>query len=572
VKILGVHVGHDSSAALLVDGRVLADVAEERFSRIKHYAGLPVRSIQYCLEHAGLEIGDLDAVAIPTRGQLRALNHLFDLEGDPREQGRQDTRAEELARRTRLSRSMRFARMPLYATRFPLGKDTDLVHVEHHLAHAASAYYTSGSDERQLIATMDGAGDGNSVALWRGENGVISPLRKLGTEASLGWFYSNVTEALGWWHGDGEGKTMGLAAYGDPDPAREMLEPFHPKFSGGELVESHDFGAISTWNETGAQHWHLDEAAEIAALIPRVGREGLAAAAQAVLEDQVCEIVYPWLERERTRNLSCSGGVFLNVKLNQRIWSSGRVDRHHIYPNPGDGGLAVGAALQVHHSANAGAQIHGLAHLYLGPEYGDEAIAKILADRGLESERRDDVVDVVAGLLAENKIVAWFQGRMESGPRALGGRSILMSPTRPKNKDVINARVKYREPFRPFCPSISAEHAADYLVGGRQEAFMITSFDGTAAGKPRIPAAVHVDGTVRPQTVERGVNQDYWEVIERFGQLTGEHALLNTSFNIKGEPMICHPREAIRAFYDTGLDYLVLGQHIVGKNRVPAAL
>ena len=171
----------------------------------------------------------------------------------------------------------------------------------------------------------------------------------------------------------------------------------------------------------------------------------------------------------------------------------------------------------------------------------------------------------VAGFLAENRIVAWFQGRMESGPRALGARSILMSPTRAENKDVINARVKFREPFRPFCPSISAEHAADYLAGARPEPFMITSFDGTAERKPRVPAVVHVDGTVRPQTVERDVNAGYWELIERFGQLTGEHALLNTSFNIKGEPIICHPREAIRAFYDTGLDYLVMGEHVIGK-------
>jgi carbamoyltransferase len=257
--------------------------------------------------------------------------------------------------------------------------------------------------------------------------------------------------------------------------------------------------------------------------------------------------------------------VFLNVKVNQRIWESGKVDRHHIYPNPGDGGLAAGAALYVYHEAHPGTPIASLEHVYLGPEYSNDAIAELLKGRRLKAVLRDDVAQFAALRLAENQTVAWFQGRMETGPRALGSRSILMNPRRAENKDVLNARVKFREAFRPFCPSLPAERAGDYLQRARPEPFMITSFDVRQGKRDAVPAVVHVDGTIRPQTVERSVNSRYWDLIDAFGTLTGEHTVLNTSFNLRGEPIVCHPRDAIRAFYDTGLDCLIIGDHVLTK-------
>jgi carbamoyltransferase len=253
------------------------------------------------------------------------------------------------------------------------------------------------------------------------------------------------------------------------------------------------------------------------------------------------------------------------VKLNQRIWESGKVRLHHIYPNAGDAGLAVGAALQAYHSAHPSAPIGSMDHLYLGPEYSDEEIARILDARGLTYRRVDDPAVEAGRLLADNKIVAWFQGRMESGPRALGGRSILMSPLRAENKDIINARVKFREAFRPFCPSLLAEKAEEYLVRCRPERFMITSFDAQPGKRDAVPAVVHVDGTLRPQTVDREINPLYWEAIKAFGDATGEYMVLNTSFNIKNEPIVCHPREAIRCFFDTGLDHLIMGSYVLDK-------
>lgn len=563
MNVLGIHIGHDSSVALVRDGKIVADVAEERFQRVKHYCGLPIRALDYCLRSQNLTMADMDVVAIPTMYSVPDLNFLLDLKGDRGERMTRKRRALEFAREIMNKPDMK---PPLYIRRFPMASRTELVHVEHHLAHAASAYYTSGTRDKQLIVTIDGAGDGVSVGLWRGQNGRIERLQTFNGSGSVGWFYSNVTEALGWWHGDGEGKTMGLAPYGDYAKCRGVLDKFTPKYVNGELVEGHDFGRSCYWNESGAMQWHFDEAYEICDLIHKYGREHIAAEAQRVLEEQVKNIVFPWMAREQTRNVSTAGGVMLNVKLNQRLWESGCIALHHTYPNAGDSGLAVGAALYAYYQANPRAPIYPIEHLYWGPEYSAEDIEKALKLRRLEYRRVDDVERYAAARLAEGKIVAWFQGRMESGPRALGARSILMSANAPENKDTINARVKFREAFRPFCPSILWEKKDDYLEKARDEFFMITSFTCKPGKRAAVPAVVHADHTLRPQTVKQDFNPRFWNLINEFGALTDEYLLLNTSFNIMGEPIVNHPHEAIRCFYDNGLDVLVLDNFVLEKN------
>lgn len=564
MNILGVHIGHDSSAALVRDGRIVADVAEERFTRIKHYSGLPIQSIAYALKSQGLTMADIDAIAIPTSYPVPDLNFLFGLEGARREKASWQRQGMDLLRDIMHKPGQK---PPLYIKNFPAPSTTDIVHVDHHLAHAASAYYTSGSTAKQLIVTIDGVGDGISVALWRGENGRIEKLQSWPVNASLGWFYSNVTEALGWWHGDGEGKTMGLAPYGDYTKCQGVLDRFYPKFSNGELVQEHDFGKTYFWNENGAIQWHLEESLDIHKLVQKYGKEDISAEAQRVLEEQVKNLVFPWLEREGTRNLTAAGGVMLNVKLNQRLWESGKIDQHHTYPNPGDSGLAVGAALYVYFQRNPGAPNYAIEDLYWGPEYSAAEIEEALKLRKVDYRRVENPTQLAAQALAQNKIVAWFQGRMESGPRALGARSILMSANQSENKDIINARVKFREAFRPFCPSLLWEKRSDYLEHERDEFFMITSFTCKPGKRDKVPAVVHADHTLRPQTVKPAFNQRYWNLINEFGSLTGEYLLLNTSFNIMGEPIVNHPREAIRCFYDNGLDLLVLGDFVLEKNR-----
>jgi carbamoyltransferase len=564
MNVLGVHIGHDSQVALVVDGRIIADVAEERFVRIKHFAGVPSRAIEYCLKQGGISIEDIDIIAIPTGCKLPILNHLFDLPGGRRERG--NMKAETLQFARRLTRSI-IEKPPIYWKRFPIRSSTQITHVDHHLSHAASAYLMSGIPDKTIVVTCDGVGDGHSFCIWLGENGQLTPLELMGWNASIGCFYSNVTEALGWIHGDGEGKTMGLAPYGDYAHCKGCLDKFYPKFADGHVVEPHDFGQPYHWNEEGYFEYHYDEANEILDVMSRHSREDVAAEAQRILEEQVMNVVLPWLAREKTASLACAGGVFLNVKLNQRIWESGKVKRHFIYPNPGDAGLAVGAAAYVFCEAAGRREVlPALEHLYWGPEFAQMEVEKILKDRNLSFRRCENVETETAKLLAANKIVGWFQGRMESGPRALGNRSILMSPSRAENKDIINARVKYREAFRPFCPSLPVESRTDYLANSREELFMITSFDVTADKKNRVPAVVHADGTLRPQTVRRDLNPRFWNLLNEFGRLTGDPVLLNTSLNIKGEPMICHPREAIRCFYDSGIDVLVIGDLMLTKS------
>jgi carbamoyltransferase len=241
------------------------------------------------------------------------------------------------------------------------------------------------------------------------------------------------------------------------------------------------------------------------------------------------------------------------------------VDRHHIFPNPGDAGLAAGAALFAWHRMNPGAPVGGLDSLCTGPEYGEEEIEATLKARNLAYRRVEDPASFAAERLAQDRIVAWFQGRMESGPRALGNRSILMSANHRENKDILNAKVKFREAFRPFCPSLLWERKEEYLENPRDEFFMITSFTCREGKRERVPAVVHADATLRPQTVKREHNPAYWDLIRRFGELTGEPLVLNTSFNIMGEPIVNHPREAIRCFYDNGLDHLVMGPFVLSK-------
>lgn len=559
--ILGIHIGHDAGAALVREGRVVAAVNEERFNKIKHYAELPWASVRYCLKEAGIDSTEVDVVAVPTVLKVPELEFLFGLKGHPITRKR--TAQAVTFFRSILGRSNHA--LPTYRQPFRLGPNTEIVQVEHHLAHAASAYYTSGFDDKTLIVTTDGIGDGVSTAVWQGEKGKITPLVKSGAEGSLGWFYGAVTEGLGWWVGDGEGKTMGLAPYGDHRKANGVLDSLLPRYQNGELVRPHDFGPPGYWLEAGTYQWHLQDSEPVRELILRHGREHIAAEAQRLLEEEMLSLIFSWLERERTAYLACAGGVFLNVKLNQRVWESGRLKGQHIFPAAGDGGLPVGAALYVWHQATAETHIQAMQDVYWGPGYSQDEIEDVLRVRNIPYRRVDDIAATTAGLLAHGQIVGWMQGRMEYGPRALGARSILMDPRRAENKDIINASVKYREPFRPFCPSMLAEAVDEYLVKGRPEPYMITSFNVPPDKAQEIPAVVHVDGTARPQTVDRETNSRYWRLIKRFGEITGVPVILNTSFNIKGDPIICTPADAVRCFFDTGMHVLVIGDFLVQK-------
>ena len=568
--ILGIQVGHDAAAALIVDGKIVADVAEERFTRVKNDSSFPLNAIKFCLDFSGIDIGDVDAIALPSRYMHPTVPVFLGLSKD--QMPKENRTVKSRLKKTVLdyispSRQITIT-LPLYQKPLSVSSKCKILLVDHHKAHAGSAYYTSGlNNERSLVVTMDGIGDIASVAIWKGENNKLESLKSWGGEASLGWFYSNCTEALGWRHGSDEWKTMGLAPYGKTHPG--TLDGFHPVFKDGELIKPHDYQGAGSWMDHSAFHYHFDDAYALQKIAEKLGQEDFSAEAQRVFQDQVHEIILPWLNKVGTRHFCAAGGSFLNVKANQELWYSGKLDTQWIYPNPGDAGLAVGAALCVYFENNPEKEHKLLSDVYFGPEYTNDEIRVLLEARGLAYEYVDDPSGAAAVYLSEDKVVGWFQGRMESGPRALGNRSILMSPLKEENKDIINRCVKYREAFRPFCPSMLYEKSQEYLINSRDERFMVTSFTVKEDKRDKIPAVVHVDGTARPQMVKEEINPRYYNLIKKFGEITGEYVVLNTSFNVKGEPVVCHPREAIKCFFDTGLDVLFMGNYKICKPKTP---
>lgn len=577
MNILGVHVGHDSGAALIRDGHVVTDVSEERFNHIKHYGFLPLESITFCLKAAGIKMTDIDGIATTTPLTDPSIRILFGLNDNEIDRIRVNNNEEgidlgHIRRKIRraIGGSDRACRegAPLYISPFKRkGDDIPILKVDHHLAHASSAYFSSGFEKECLIITCDGIGDGVSTAVWRGKQGKITPIVRFGGEGSFGWYYGVVTEALDWWIGDGEGKTMGLAPYGNPEAfADELLKIYQPEYVDGKLAKPVDFGRFERLVLMGAYHWHFPVSNEINKIVEQYGRENVAAKAQKLLEKELKNFIVDWVHREKAINLAVAGGVFLNVKVNQKIVEGGVVENFHIFPGAGDSGLAVGAALYVYNKLSGKPHIFKLEDVYWGPSYSNEEIESVLEERNLPYREVEDIASTCAQHLADNKIVGWFQGRMECGPRALGARSILFDPRKKENKDIINARVKFREPFRPFCPSMTQECVSDYLYNTRDERYMITAYQVKTDMATKIPAVVHVDGTCRPQFVSRDNNPLYWKLLHRFGELTGVPVLLNTSFNIKGDPIVCNPRDAIKCFFDTGIDYLAIGRYLLSKN------
>lgn len=563
--ILGIHQGHDSSAAIIKDGKILADVQEERFCRVKHSNNTPIESIKYCLSVAGLkDINEVDFISSSWENPPKELIKIFGL----KEKKSNLQLASKIGKKI-LSKSIssKNIKQPIYFPNFTLKNPDKFINNNHHLVHASSAYFTRKSNDRCLIFTIDGAGDNMCTSIWMGNGNKIELLQSYYKEASIGWAYSIVTEGLHWIHGDGEGKTMGLAPYGDFSKCKNVLDKFFPVFENEKLTKESNLGESYYWSESGSTQFHFDEAKEVEELIKLYGRENIAAEAQRKLEEIVMNLVFGWVAKTGVQKVAFAGGVMLNVKLNQRIWNNRKniITEQHIYPNPGDSGLAVGAALLEYYKHNE-FRGHELNHLYLGPEFSNEEIESILKIRKLKYVYLQDPSKIAAEFLSKNKIVAWFQGRMESGPRALGNRSILMSPLKAENKDVINAWVKFREGFRPFCPSLLYEKRADYLKDFRDEFFMITSLDVTDDKKNKVPAVVHVDGTLRPQMVQKETNPRYWNLINEFGKITGEYIVLNSSFNVMGEPIISHPKEAIKCFFDSGIDALILGNFLLTKD------
>ena len=561
---------HDPSAALVVDGEVVAAVEQERFCRRKHAPReLPVDAARWCLDFAGLRPEDVHAVAYPwsvaalRRNLWPHVRRYF---------GRRPGKALKAVLRTGHSRRKRVGK--LAPTLKGLGLDPERVqiaYVEHHLAHVASTVHASGFEDC-AVASIDGIGELTTCLFGSARGGRVDTISEIQRPDSLGLFYAAITDYLGFEVNDGEYKVMGMAAYGDPSriDLSDLLV-----CRDGDLWLDIDY----LWTPK-AKRWHRDRVFG-RKFVERFGppREGdaidepyvhIAAAAQQLLEEASIALIDHHLEPalRNTRRLCFTGGVALNVVLNRRLMQHPWIDELYVPPSPGDAGTALGAAAWA--AMELGDSVKPLRDAYLGPDYDGDSIARELEGLRIPYQRLADPPATAASLLAAGEVVAWFQGRMEWGPRALGNRSILGHPGVPGTADDINARIKYRERWRPFCPSVLEEYAADFLGSKHPSPYMTLSFDLPQEWRERTPEVTHVDGTARPQIVTRATNPRFHRLISEFERKTGLPLVINTSLNRRGEPMVCSPRDALTMFYASGLEHLILEDVYVRKG-VPAA-
>ena len=578
--IIGYFGGIDPAACLLRDGVIESYVEEERLLRYKHAPNLfPIRSIDYCLRQAGLELQDVDCIAygwdIPryTDGRMGAFYQRVNAKHPPDPatlswQNRLIHSFNEESFRERLRREI----VPFFGT----SEVPPLRFFPHHAAHAATAYYMSPYGEA-LIVNIDGSGDSQCATVWLGTGDRMELIHEVEIPDSLGWFYAAITEYLGFQAYDGEYKVMGLAAYGQPHRQfREALERVVPVADDGwsyHVRPEFIHHGPHTYSDR-----FTDHLVSLLGLPPRQGRtalepihEALAFEAQRLLEDRVLRLVRHFQMATGRKRLCLAGGVALNVKMNSRLRQSGLFDDVFVFPIPSDSGTAIGAALGVYHELT-GKRPQPLEHVYLGPAFTDEDIELQLESCGLVYRVCDDIADATAELLSQGKVVGWFQGRMEAGPRALGARSILADPRAIESRDRVNAAIKFREYWRPFCPSLLEDAAPRFMQGATPAPFMITAFEATEHASEACPAVVHVDGTMRVQTVNAKAQPRFHELLKAFERRTGVPVLLNTSFNIKGEAIVCSPRDALRTFWSTGLDALAIGRCLIEKPQKPLFL
>lgn len=539
--VIGLNIGaHDASVSVVnADGSVVYSVGEERLSRIKHN----LKSFKFS---SGCY--NIDNAAIYPNDSLKLCFAKF---GD------------KLKNSAMVSNLMAEER-PKIRKQFP-----------HHLCHAAAAAFTSGWEDEFLVITCDGHGlsDRNdmingfeSITIHSCKNGELTLLQSLKPEFSLGTGYGLITTKLFGSFFGLEGKTMGLAAYGNAEIGRSYVENFFPILENGigkKISKGFKLAWPIAFKIFDFKSLNLETVIE---------DQHIAAAAQKILEEQFIEgILKYWTKTTGLRNVAYGGGVALNISMNKKILESGYVDDLHIYPDAGDGGLSLGAAFLGLKEFNGPFLPKKLNNAYVGLKYNDSEIRQAIIDNDLLDNSAlftdEEIISFISKKLTKNKVVAWFQDEMEVGPRALGHRSILMSPLNVNNKDVLNYRVKHREPFRPFGPVITFESMSRYLENGRYSKFMLEAFDATNLAKEKIPAVVHIDGTLRPQVIKREDNKLLYDLLKTFGLLTGEEALINTSFNIAGEPIVCSPLHAIAAYLRGGIDYLVIGHYIIGYNK-----
>lgn len=550
--------GHDSAAALVCDGRCRYAAAEERFSRRKHSGEFPAEAIKFCLREAQLSIDEIDEIA-----------HSFDYSPyksifllDP------------VSARQYSTVYSPEAFVAAVQSRFPQFPSERITHVNHHLAHAASAYYTSGWNEC-LVIVLDGMGEVDSISVYLARDGQLKRIHRVPATDSIGILYSLITLHLGFDFNADEYKIMGLAPYGDPAKFRPF---FNQVVTFGDnasiripILRMQSDGNENTYHATRELLARsLIKARQPSEEITDDHRH-VAAALQEVLENTLLYICGYFGSRTGMRKLALAGGVALNCTANGKLLQSGHFDNVYIQPAAGDDGTALGAAL--HRSAKAGIVANERQSVpFLGPAYRNGNVSAALRHRAEQIEvvpfsTLEETCVEAARLIQEGSVIAWYRGRMEFGPRALGHRSILADPGHPEMRDRINAMVKMREAFRPFAPAVALEEVHQWfdVPPGTELPYMITIVDVREPYRAELPAITHVNGSARVQTVSATDNSDFHTLLEAVGRFTGRRMVLNTSFNVKGQPIVNTPGEAIETYLGTGIDYLFLENNLVQR-------
>ena len=559
---------HDSAAALLRDGHVIAAVEEERFTRVKFDDSFPANAISWCLIDAGITPADVGTVAFYDKPVLK-LERLLDnyITFAPRGlRSFLDVMPKWLHKRLWVKDEIKHS-LP--------GFEGDIVFPEHHMSHAAYTFFTSAFDNAAIL-TIDGVGEWTTTSFGTGNDTTITLTHDIRWPHSIGLLYSAFTYHLGFKVNEGEYKLMGMASYGKPEYydliLKELVDVKHDgsirlnmryfAFAHGRVMTtaafSELFGVMPRRYNSEPQQVHFDMGASI----------------QCVLEDILLKMVRHVHRETRQTNLCLGGGVALNGVANRRILQEGPFEQIHVPPSPGDAGSAVGCAQFAHfvHNGNKRHVTHDATakireNCYVGPHYSDEAIQAYLDSNGITYEciDRTALPEVAAELVSKHNVLGWYQGRMEWGPRALGNRSILADPRQAEMKDVLNKKIKHRESFRPFAPSVLEEHASEYFDIDMPSPYMSLV---ASVKKPKvIPAVTHVDGTARLQTVSRDANPLYYDLISEFYKITGVPVVINTSMNVMGEPIVNTPEQAHAILLNTEMDFLVMGNCLLGRDN-----
>jgi len=555
---------HDSAAALLKDGHVIAAVEEERFSRKKFDDSFPKMAIEWCLKEAKITPSEIHSVAFYDKPVLK-FERLLDnyITVSPRGLfSFLDTIPKWLHKRLWIKNDI---------TKLLKGFKGDIIFPEHHMSHAAHTFYTSPFDESAIL-TVDGVGEWTTTSFGYAKNNSIKLTNDIRWPHSLGLFYSAFTYFLGFRVNEGEYKLMGLSAYGKPKYYDLILD---------NLIDVKKDGSIHLDMSYFAFHYDKvmtnDRFAKLFGISPRKKDEkaeqihfDIGASAQKVLEDILLKMVNHVYEKFKMKNLCLGGGVALNGVANYRILKESSFDNVHIPPSPGDGGSAVGCAqylYHIHHNnqriveKDMGKTIRE--NIYVGTSYNDEKITEFLDSKKISYEKleRIELLKKVAQLIADGNIVGWYQGKMEWGPRALGCRSILADPRKAEMKDILNEKIKHRESFRPFAPSILEEYVSEYFEIDRSSPYMLIV---VPVKKPeKIPAVTHVDGTGRLQTVNKDANPLYYDLISEFYKITGIPVIINTSMNVMGEPIVNTPEQAYQMIVKTDMDCIAMGNNLI---------